>query len=85
MPWCEECSRFLTPTSLGAGGECPSCGRVVAFAGDDHAGAAGGHGAHGEGSDEPRAPWHFKLLVVATVLYLAYRGVQGVAWVAGRL
>lgn len=72
MPWCEECSRFLTPTSLGGGGECPSCGRVIA-------------GTDGEVTDEPPdVPWHFKLLVVATVLYLAWRAVQGVAWLIDR-
>lgn len=70
MPWCEECSRFLTPTSMGPGGECPACGRVVAepAAGDD-----------GE-EDVPHAPWHFKLLLLATVLYLLFRLVQGVVW-----
>ena len=31
-----------------------------------------------------KTPWHFKLLVVATVLYLGWRAVQGVAWVIGR-
>jgi len=29
MPWCETCSRFLNPNSLGPDGSCPSCGRVV--------------------------------------------------------
>ena len=27
-----------------------------------------------------RAPWHFKLLLVAVVLYLGYRAYQGVVW-----
>jgi hypothetical protein len=27
-----------------------------------------------------KAPWHFKLLVVAVVLYLGFRAYQGVAW-----
>jgi hypothetical protein len=27
-----------------------------------------------------KAPWHFKLLVVATVLYLGFRAYQGVVW-----
>ena len=71
MPWCEACSRFLTPTSLGPGGECPACGRVVT--------------APEATEDPPSVPWHFKLLVIATVLYLAFRAVQGVAWVVGRL
>jgi hypothetical protein len=32
MPWCEDCDRFLTSTSMGEGGECPSCGRVLTAA-----------------------------------------------------
>lgn len=35
--------------------------------------------------DDLKVPWHFKLLVVATVLYLGWRAVQGVAWVVSRL
>lgn len=77
MPWCEECSRFLTPNSMGDGGECPSCGRVVV--------GLEGSGVDGEAVDEPHAPWHFKLLVLATIVYLAYRAVQGVVWLAGRI
>ena len=64
MPWCEDCSRFYTPTSMGSGGECPTCGRVI--------GAA------------PRAPWHFKLLIAASAIYLFWRLVQGVTWLVGR-
>ena len=64
MPWCEDCSRFYTPTSLGTGGECPTCGRVLAK------------------PPPTSVPWHFKLLVVAVVIYLAYRLVQGVVWLA---
>ena len=70
MPWCEECSRFLTPTSLGPNRECPGCEQVLAVGG---------------GADEPTVPWHFKLLVLATVLYLAWRAWQGVVWMVGRL
>lgn len=29
-----------------------------------------------------RTPWHFKLLIVATVIYLTYRLVQGILWLA---
>ena len=78
MPWCEECSRFLTPTSMGEGGECPRCGRVLAVV--DESVDTGEDAA-----DQPEVPWHFKLLVLATILYLLYRAVQGVAWLAGRL
>lgn len=67
MPWCEECDRFVTPTSLGDGGACPKCGNVV-------------DGVAAEDEDVP-VPWHFKLLLVVTVIYLGWRAVQGVAWV----
>src|SRR5437868_5864940 len=30
MPWCDDCSKFWNPTSMGKGGECPTCGRVIA-------------------------------------------------------
>ena len=65
MPWCEECARFFNPTSMGKGGECPTCGRVI-------------------GTVE-KAPWHFKLMVGAAGIYLSWRAVQGVVWVAHRL
>lgn len=29
MPWCENCSKFWTPTTMGQGGECPTCGTVI--------------------------------------------------------
>ena len=31
-----------------------------------------------------KAPWHFKLLVLAVVIYLGWRAWQGIVWVAGR-
>jgi len=36
-------------------------------------------------SDEehPRAPWHFKVLLVGTVLYLIYRFVWFIFWLTG--
>jgi hypothetical protein len=27
-----------------------------------------------------RAPWHFKILAVGTVIYLGYRTYQGIGW-----
>ena len=65
MPWCEDCSRFFNPTSMGAGGECPSCGRKIA--------------------EPAKAPWHFKLLLFLTAIYLAWRLVQGITWLAHTL
>lgn len=66
MPWCETCSRFFTPPSMNADGSCPSCGRVLVDPGAEVV--------------EPKAPWHFKLLVTAVALYLLWRVVQMVGW-----
>ena len=35
--------------------------------------------------DEGKAPWHFKLLMVALVLYLGYRLFQGFVWLGHHL
>lgn len=35
--------------------------------------------------DYPPTPWHLKLLLVALVLYLAWRGFQLIAWLVGEL
>jgi len=41
---------------------------------------------HLDGTEEgPRAPWHFKVLLAGLTIYLAWRGVQGVEWLAHKL
>lgn len=70
MPWCETCSRFFTPPSMNADGSCPSCGTMLA----DPAGAT---------VVAPKAPWHFKLLVGALIVYLGWRLLQLIAWIVG--
>lgn len=74
MPWCEGCSRFLNPNTLQVDGTCPTCGREVADESAVKAAAA---------AEPQRAPWHFKLLVAATVIYLAWRLVQMIGWAVG--
>ena len=73
MPWCEDCARFWNPSSMGEGGRCPSCGRTIARGGPD--------GADTTTEEAVATPWHFKLLMVALVIYLGYRALQGVEWV----
>ncbi len=68
MPWCDDCSRFWNPNSMNEDGTCPTCGRRLAEPGASTK------------TDVPRAPWHFKLLVVATAVYLGWRTVQGIQW-----
>jgi hypothetical protein len=67
MPWCETCSRFLNPNSLATDGTCPWCGREV----DDGKWVA---------TAPEKAPWHFKLLLVAVVVYLVWRVIQMIGW-----
>ncbi len=100
MPFCEACDRHWTPTSMRPDGSCPTCGRVLprVEAGGTAArgvpprmaevdGVDGPEGVDevGEADELPSAPWHFKVMLAALVIYLAWRGVQGLGWLAGRL
>jgi hypothetical protein len=64
MPWCEGCAKYWTPSAMNSDGTCPHCGDVV----DDQHVAV-------DPADE-RAPWHFKLMVAALVVYLVWRFAQ---------
>ena len=66
MPWCEECARYLAPSGVRPDGKCPRCGSDV----ETPARLAE------QAVAEERAPWHFKLLVVMTVVYLVWRFYQ---------
>jgi hypothetical protein len=68
VPHCDTCDRFYNPNSLRPDGSCPTCGRQL---GDPAEVAA----------SPPGAPWHFKVLIAVTVVYLAWRFVQLVVWV----
>jgi hypothetical protein len=69
MPWCDDCAKFWSPPSL-HDGTCPTCGAQLETSAPKTTTDA-----------PPRAPWHFKLLLVALILYLGYRAYQGVFWV----
>lgn len=71
MPWCESCDRFYNPNTLLTDGTCPTCGRLVA--------------APSAAEAERGAPWHFKVLLAVTALYLGYRLFQGLFWVVHHL
>ncbi len=66
MPWCDECQKYWTPTAMTPEGRCPTCGRDL---------DAVIRETEEKLADE-KAPWHFKLLVVALVVYLGWRFVQ---------
>jgi hypothetical protein len=65
MPWCEDCAKYWAPPTMTPDGRCPTCGRDLEAPEPirDEDGAA---------VDE-KAPWHFKLMVVAVVVYLVWR------------
>lgn len=57
---------------------CDGCDRMVE---DDDLTDEGECPKCGEALRERRKiPWHFKLLAVATVIYLGYRAFQGIEW-----
>ena len=83
MPFCDACDRHWTPTSMRPDGSCPSCGQVLELRQLLPQPAAATE--TGSGADEeagPKAPWHFKVLLCGLVIYLGWRGVQGLEWVA---
>lgn len=80
----------MNPNTLRADGTCPSCKRKVAEPSTSSAASPSAAVASNplveadlpaSAVEVPKAPWHFKLLVVATVVYLAWRFVEVVAMV----
>ena len=93
MAWCHQCGRQLedderraragrprarqrgaAPTQAEVGeataqDRCPACGMAL----EVEDGTDGDQAA-------VKAPWHFKVLVVGTVVYLGYRLYQGIGW-----
>jgi hypothetical protein len=82
VPWCASCDRFYNPNTLNTDGTCPA-GHQVASTPAEGAGEAPPEKLR-RFSDEP-APWHFKVLVAATAVYLGWRALQGLDWVAHHL
>jgi len=77
MPWCEECSKYWTPSAMNEDGTCPSCGRVVEAQQATSKNIDVKKLANGDvDEDQASAPWHFKLLMVLLALYLGWRVVQ---------
>ena len=73
MPHCDTCDRFYNPNSLLPDGTCPVCGRQVSDVAEPEKLAR---------FETEGAPWHFKVLIAVTVIYLGYRLMQGVFWAA---
>jgi hypothetical protein len=82
MPWCDECSKFWSPSSLPASGACPTCGRTLAPGAITTKARRADEvtGVEPE-ADEYKAPWHFKLMVALAAIYLTWRFIQLISWV----
>lgn len=81
MPFCEECAKYWAPSAMKADGSCPSCGRVVEAPEPQPTKRVTAESLDGKGLRElagkdAKAPWHFKLLVVALIAYLGWRVVD---------
>jgi hypothetical protein len=74
MPWCDDCDRYLAPSTVTRDGVCPTCGHPV---------EVGDVAKAGEEEALPPVPWHLKLLAVAVAVYLTYRVIQAIGWIAG--
>ncbi|WP_116998562.1 hypothetical protein [Desertimonas flava] len=70
MPYCDDCDKYWTPNSMNEDGTCPRCGA------DLEAHTAPVTTAEGATDDDEGVPWHFKLMIVALVVYLGYRFVE---------
>jgi hypothetical protein len=76
VPWCTDCDRFLSPSTVNPDGTCPTCGRAV---------ERGGAATRTEVTEDPLPPipWHLKILAGGVAVYLGYRLYQGILWIVG--
>src|SRR5436305_879883 len=94
MPWCDDCAKFWNPASMPEDGTCPTCHRTLVDVRERQAHTpASTKTTPADPPENPydidvkalagesgKAPWHFKLLVVAIIAYLLWRVVQVVGW-----
>jgi hypothetical protein len=69
VPHCDTCDRFYNPNTLLPDGSCPTCGAKL--------------GEPAAPAERQGAPWHFKLLIAITVVYLSWRFVQLIMLLVG--
>ena len=77
VPWCVHCNKFLTPSTVLPDATCPKCGEVV---------ERGLIPGMTRPADEERTgiPWHLKMLLVASAVYLGFRFFQLIDWLLHR-
>lgn len=83
MPWCDTCDVYRAPSAVSAEGRCPDCGnRVDPGELKRERRAEASRTARDDGSDVPPIPWHFWVLVGGVIVYLAWRFIQMIGWIA---
>ena len=69
--WCDTCGAYRPTDEVRTGIDgdpvCRVCGEVVEFIDEDEA--------------TPKAPWHFKVLLLGTIGYLVYRVIWFIGWI----
>lgn len=84
MPWCEECAKYWAPSAMRPDGSCPRCGVIIDGSTRPKATARDlklrdlASSTRSGGDDDEKAPWHFKLLVVALIGYIGWRLIDAV-------
>lgn len=80
MPYCTECAHYWAPSAMGTDGSCPRCHRRLATPPAVRNVSAKDLDlkklAAGNDDEDLSAPWHFKLLVGALIVYLGWRIVD---------
>ena len=78
--FCETCNKWREPNAVLPDGSCPRCGSQL----DDHSELAAvgdvravGLGGASADAQVDKIPWHFWVMVAATVIYLGWRVIQG--------
>jgi hypothetical protein len=71
VPWCDCCDRYLAPNTVRVDGTCPACEERVDT-------------SDLKNPPPTQVPWHFWFMLAALVVYLGWRLVESIIWVAGK-
>jgi hypothetical protein len=81
--WCDHCSRLINADALIVDDEgrehCPRCEE---FLSEDPSSGDTEAIENAEEDGPPKPPWHFKVLLIATVIYLIYRLIWFIFWIS---
>jgi hypothetical protein len=80
--WCDHCSRLIDADAIVVDDEgrehCPRCKEVLG----EEAPPEDADDGESEEEGPPKPPWHFKVLLIATVIYLIYRLIWFIFWIS---